>query len=711
MDLISTLNENQKEAVLTTEGPIMVMAGAGSGKTGVLTRKIAYLIEEKNVSPYKILSLTFTNKAAREMKERVKKFTGLDTNSMWISTFHSFCARFLRIEIECLEHYTSRFQIIDEEDSEKIIRESLKALNYDPKVYKPKQLKSLISDEKNGEIIKLHDLQLQKVFHEVSDYYNKHLENNNLLDFDDLILKTLEVLKEHSEVREKYQFKFEYILVDEFQDTNALQYEIVHILAQKNNNIFIVGDEDQSIYSFRGARIENIYKFQKDFDPVKIILLEQNYRSTKPILDIANNVIKHNKERIEKNLYTSNSEGSKPKYYKADGSYNEESYIIDQIKRLLKEGYSYKDFAIIYRSNFLSRSYEEMLRKNGIPYEIYGGISFFCRKEIKDICAYLRLIVDYNDNFSFERVVNEPKRKIGTAMVDKLRAVSIEHNCSLFEAIDYLASQGNSYNSLIDFKFTLIELHEDLYSDKFDLESIIDKILSKTGYAQMLKDQGDDGKDRLDNVYELKSMLTSDDGLVASREEKLKSFLENLALMTDMDDKQASTDKVKLMTYHQSKGLEFNVVFLPAMEEGIFPNTNSMGLDKEEAEERRICYVGITRAREKLFISSCSSRIVFGQRLIHEPSRYIDEMGTSNLDIEGTIVRTIPVEAPKAKVEEKKGVELVDNSIIKIGDNIHHEIYGDGRVVEDNGKIITVAFPANVGIKKLLKNHPTIKKI
>ena len=710
MDLTSTLNENQKEAVLTTEGPIMVMAGAGSGKTGVLTRKIAYLIEEKAVSPFKILALTFTNKAAREMKDRVNKFTGLDTNKMWISTFHSFCARFLRIEIECLSPYTTKFQIIDEEDAEKIVRESLKELNYDPKVYKPKQIHSLISDQKNGEIIKLKDPNIERVFKKVKEVYDKHLEDNNLLDFDDLILLTLKILKENEEVRQKYQFKFEYILVDEFQDTNTLQYEIVHILAQKNNNIFIVGDEDQSIYSFRGAKIENIYKFKSDFDPVKIILLEQNYRSTKPILDIANNVIKHNANRIEKNLFTAESEGVKPKYYKADGSYNEESYIVEQIKTLIKEGYSYKDFAIIYRSNFLSRAYEEMLRKNNIPYEIYGGISFFSRKEIKDVCAYLRLIVDYNDNFSFERVVNEPKRKIGAAMVDKLRVVALDHACSLFEAIDYLASQGNSFNSLIDFKFTLIELHEDLYSDKFDLESIIDKILEKTGYLAMLKEQGDEGKDRLQNVYELKSMLTSDDGSAETREEKLKLFLENLALMTDMDDKVSSTEKVKLMTYHQSKGLEFKVVFLPAMEEGIFPNANSLGFDKEEAEERRICYVGITRAREKLFITSSTSRIVFGQRMIHEPSRYIGEMGMDNLEVLGTIVRIIPVAKETNKVEEKK-VELVDNSSITIGDNIHHEIYGNGRVVEDNGKIISVAFGVEVGIKKLLKNHPTIKKI
>lgn len=712
MDLLENLNENQRDAVLTCDGPIMVMAGAGSGKTGVLTRKIAYLIEEKNVSPYKILALTFTNKAAREMKERVEKFTGLNTNSMWISTFHSFCARFLRLEIECLNTYTSKFQIIDEDDSEKIIRESMKELNIDPKAYKSKVIHGLISDEKNGQVIKLKDIALQSVFNKVKTLYNERLVKDNLLDFDDLILVTLKIVKEHEDILQKYQFKFEYILVDEFQDTNKLQYELVKLLALKNNNIFIVGDEDQSIYSFRGANIENIYSFKQDFDPVKVILLEQNYRSTKPILDVANNVIRHNNERIEKNLYTTNTISYKPKYYKADGSYNEESYIVEQIKKLLNEGYTYKDFAIIYRSNYLSRAYEEMLRKNKIPYEIYGGISFFSRKEIKDICAYLRLIVDHNDNFSFERIVNEPKRKIGNAMVDKLKTEANLHNCSLFEAIDYLASQGNSFNSLIDFKFTIIELHEDLYSQTFELETIIDKILDKTGYKTMLSDLGDEGKDKLDNVYELKSMLTSDDGSANSKEEKLKLFLENLALMTDMDDKDASTDKVKLMTYHQSKGLEFRAVFMPAMENGIFPNANTQGNPKEEAEERRICYVGITRARERLFLTSCGNRIVFGQRMFHEQSPYIEEMGLNNLDIEGTILRTIPVETTKTnKPVEKKSVELVDNSEIKIGDNIHHEIYGDGRVVEDNGKIISVAFSAPTGIKKLLKNHPTIRKI
>ena len=709
MDL-SNLNEAQKEAVLTISGPVMVMAGAGSGKTGVLTRRIAYLIGDNNVSPFKILALTFTNKAAREMKERVEKFTGLNTKQMWISTFHSFCARFLRCEIEVLNTYTSKFQIIDEDDSLKIIRDTLKELNYDPKEYKPNMIQKLISEEKNGIVQKFKDPNFNSIYQKVLKRYTEKLISDNLLDFDDLILLTLKILKEYEDVRNKYQFKFEYILVDEFQDTNSMQYELVKILAEKNLNIFIVGDEDQSIYSFRGAKIENIRKFQSDFQPVKTILLEQNYRSYKSILDIANNVIKNNKDRIVKNLFTTVNCDLKPKYYKADGTYNEEAYIIEQIKRLTKEGYSYKDFAIIYRSNYLSRTYEEMLRKAQIPYEIYGGISFFQRKEIKDICSYLRLLVNHNDNFSFERVVNEPKRKIGTAMVEKLRDEAIKNDCSLFEAIDYLTSQGNSYNSLIDFKFTIIELHEDLYSDTFELDNIIDKILDKTGYKKMLKDLGDEGEDRLENVYELKSMLTSDDGEVATKEEKLNSFLENLALMTDMDNKDSETEKVKLMTYHQAKGLEFKNVFLVAMEEGIFPNNNTLGNPKEEAEERRICYVGITRAMEHLFITTSRVRIVYGHREEHIPSRYIDEMGLSNLDIEGTIVRTIPITNNKPQ-EIKKSVELVDNKEIKMGDNIHHEIYGDGRVVEDNGKIITVAFSAPTGIKKLLKNHPSIKKI
>lgn len=712
-DLCQNLNERQKEAVLTTEGPVMVMAGAGSGKTRVLTRRIAHLILDKNVSPYAILAVTFTNKAAREMKERISSLVSMDSRNMWVSTFHSFCARFLRIEINHLEGYTTKFQIIDDDDSERIIREIMKELNIDSKQFRPQNLQSLISEEKNlGIEQKFRDHQMTDVYKRVFDSYQKKLKHDNLVDFDDLIILTLKILNEFEDVLNKYQRKFEYILVDEFQDTNTPQYELIKLLSLKNRNIFIVGDEDQSIYSFRGAKVENIQLFQKDFDDYKLILLEENYRSTKPILDIANRVIDNNKNRIKKNLFTSNTKDNKPIYYKAESSYDEEMFIVDQIKKLKLEGYEYKDFAIMYRSNFLSRGYEEEFIKYKIPYEIYGGISFFSRKEIKDICAYLRLIVNLNDDFSFERIVNEPKRKIGPAMISKLKDEGIAHNCSLFDSINYLNTSGNGYNSLIDFKFTIIELQEDLNNNEMEFIDIVDKILEKTGYKAMLKESGEEGQDRLDNIMELKSMLKdADEFYEGSRAEKLEQVLQDIALKTDMDDKDENTDAVKLMTYHQSKGLEFKVVFLVAMEEGIFPNMNAFS-DKDREEERRICYVGITRAKEHLFLTSAKARYMFGHKEDHVPSEYISEIGLENLEIGGAIRRTIPV-TPIKTVEQTSKVEqpkLVENDLA-VGDVINHKLFGDGRVVEVKGKIVSIAFAAPVGIKKMLKDHPSIRKV
>ena len=712
-DLLENLNDAQREAVCTTEGPVMVMAGAGSGKTRVLTRRIAHLILDKGVSPYKILAVTFTNKAAREMKERISNLIGQDTRNMWVSTFHSFCSRFLRYEIEHLEGYTTKFQIIDDDDSERIIRDIMKNLNIDSKLYRPSVFQSLISSEKNlGIPNEFREPLMEKMYRNVFDQYQANLKNGNLVDFDDLIILTLKILKEFEDVREKYQAKFEYILVDEFQDTNTPQYELIKILALKNQNIFIVGDEDQSIYSFRGANIENIQSFKRDFsDGLKIILLEENYRSTKPILTAANSVIKNNINRIEKNLYTSNSRDNKPVFYKAESSYDEEMFIVDQIKKLKLDGYQYKDFAIIYRSNFLSRGYEEELIKYKIPYDIYGGISFFSRKEIKDICAYLRLIVNQNDDFSFERIVNEPKRKIGPAMIAKLKEEGMNHKISLFDSIDYLTATGNGYNSLIDFKFTILELAEDLENNEMEFIDIIDKIIEKTGYKAMLLETGDEGKDRLDNIMELKSILKdADEFYEGSRASKLEQVLQDLALKTDLDDKDENVDKVKLMTYHQAKGLEFKVVFMVAMEQGIFPNNNAFA-NKELEEERRICYVGITRAMEHLFITCAVNRYMFGHKEEHLESPYISEIGKENLDIAGTIRRTIPViQTPVEKAPVEKKVEIVENDL-KVGDIINHKLFGDGRVVEVKGKVVSIAFAAPVGIKKMLKDHPSIRKV
>jgi len=708
-EILQGLNQAQREAVITTEGPVMVMAGAGSGKTRVLTRRIAHLILDKNVYPSQILAVTFTNKAAREMKERVSKLINEDTNYMWISTFHSFCARFLRMEIEHIAPYTNKYQIIDDDDSEKIVRDIIKDLGYDIKDYKPKTFLKYISDEKNEVSPKFNDREVEDIFVRVNEIYNKTLVEQNLVDFDDLIILTLRILNECADVREKYQEKFHYILVDEFQDTNYVQYKLIKVLGGKYNNIFVVGDEDQSIYSFRGARVENVQKFRQELENTKLILLEENYRSTKSILNIANKVIKNNPSRIDKNLYTSNEVDNPIKYFTGSSSYEEELFIVDEIKKLKLEGYEYKDFAIMYRSNHLSRSIEETLTKYRLPYEMYGGISFFSRKEIKDICAYLRLIISHDDDFSFERIVNEPKRKIGPAMISKLKDNRNLNNQSLFDSIDSLSASGNGYNSLIDFKFTILELEEDLNNKEEALTNIVDKILDKTGYRKMLKESGEDGEDRLENIKELKSLIKEyeDSFPELDRLELLEEMLQNITLKTDMDNKNEDNDAIKLMTYHQAKGLEFKVVFMMAMEEGIFPNQMAM-FENSLDEERRICYVGITRAKERLYITNAINRYVFGHQEQHLESRFISEIGHDNLERVGLIKRTIPTQTPVKQTEEPKKVVTND---LAVGDVVSHKLFGEGRVVEVKDKIVSIAFAAPVGIKKMLKDHPSISKV
>lgn len=713
MDLTS-LNDKQKEAVLTTEGPVMVMAGAGSGKTRVLTYRIAYLINDFGLYPSHILAVTFTNKAAREMKERVAKLTGEDVSKMWISTFHSFCARFLRIELDDFHGYNNNFTIIDEDDSLKIIREILKRDNKDPKEFKAKTIKGLISDTKNGEVFDIKDPSLKKYFYHIYEEYNNFLKKDNLLDFDDLIKVTYELLKERKEVLKKYRNKFSYIMIDEFQDTNILQYDLMKLLVNEYQNIFIVGDQDQSIYSFRGAKVENIDHFTDDFPLCKTILLEENYRSTNPILKIANNVINNNENRIKKNLFTNNKGDELPVYHRTSSSYDEVMFVKDKIQELCMMGYNYSDFAIIYRNNALSRQFEDIFIRYKLPYVIYGGLSFFERKEVKDIIAYLRVIINNDDDFSFKRIVNEPKRKIGDALLDKLKECALLNNCSLFKAIDHLKTSGIGYQNLLDFKFNIIELFDEyIKDDDKPFEKIIDGILSKTGYKKMLDNMGEEGKDRLENVLEMKTVIQEAyEYYDTSREDVLKQLLSDLSLRTDTDNKEESSQCIKLMTYHQAKGLEYKVVFLPAMERGIFPSYNST-TTLELEEERRICYVGITRAMEKLYITNAASRILYGNHSSNAPSCYINEMGLENLNIISQIKRPINTNinsdlSLSKKQEVKEEVIAIE---INQGDKINHKAFGDGMVVEKNGNIITVAFSAEYGIKKLSANHPSIRKI
>lgn len=713
-DLYSGLNEKQLEAVKTIEGPVMVMAGAGSGKTRVLTHRIAYLTNELGVYPTQILAVTFTNKAAREMKERLMSMCNDDVEKMWVSTFHSMCCRILRAEISHLEGYSSNFTIIDDEDSLKIVKDVTKELNYSVDEIKPKETRNIISAFKNDMLDSIEDEDVQAIY----EAYEKRLKTDNLLDFDDLIIKTLDVFDFFPEVLEKYQHKFSYILVDEFQDTNTKQYRLVKLLAFRHKNIFVVGDQDQSIYSFRGAKIENINKFLRDFVGTKVIMLEENYRSTQSILNIANKVIKNNPNRFDKNLYTNASEGAKPVFYYAESSYAEVMFVLDKIKELKASGYDYKDMALLYRSNYLSRGFEDIFVRYGIPYTIYGGLSFFARKEVKDILAYLRLIINHDDDFSFKRIVNEPKRKIGPALINRLIDEGINTNKSLFKSIDTISKSGQGYSSLIDFKFTILELEEAIENIDMPLEGIIDAIIDKTGYKQMLIDDGEEGRERLNNVLELKSVVKeADEFYDGGRVSKLEQMLSEIALRTDTDKKRENDDVVKLMSFHQSKGLEYKVVFLVAFEEGIFPSSLCFS-EEEYEEERRICYVGITRAREKLFITSAASRNLYGRNISSRPSRYVSEIGDDNLDIYSPRMLNKRNEVVSEKksfvptnVSSVQSVKRESGTSYVAGDKINHKAFGDGVIVSVSGDVLTVAFGEAFGIKKLLASHPSIRKI
>ena len=705
MDL-SGLNSRQREAVTTTEGPVMVMAGAGSGKTKVLTTRISYLISELGIPSENILAVTFTNKAANEMKERISKMLNINTSKMWVSTFHSFAARLLRIEIDNLPPFNKYFNIIDDDDSLKIVKEVIKELG--DISYQAKEMRKLISNSKNFLDFKVDNLAKKNDFQRVLEGYEKKLEEDNLLDFDDLIIKTIELFKNNPNILEKYQRKFQYILVDEFQDTNGLQYILVKMLSAFHKNIFVVGDDFQSIYSFRGAKIENINKFRKEFIDTKLILLEQNYRSTEEILNLANNVIEKNPNQIKKVMFSENSNGAKPKLYNAYTSYDETMFVCDKIKDLLLNGDLYSDIAIMYRANHISRGFEEQLIKYHIPYKIYGGISFFQRAEIKDMIAYLKLLVYSDDDFSFKRVVNNPKKAVGESIINKLTDVARNKDISLFEAINYYEGKGQGYQGLLTFKSQIEAISAQIENVK--LPDLIDIILDETGYKDELQRVEDEDvyQDKYQNIKEFKSILkdaqeSSDD----SNAEKLLSLLSDLALKTNNDNNNDG-NSVILTTYHQAKGLEFKNVFMVATEEGIFPSSNSFS-EADIEEERRICYVGITRAKKRLFITHCDHRRLFGYDQEMWPSRFIDEMDKSLFE-DNNPKRNIPISKPIPAKEAPKDLTKSDVNL-KVGDKINHKIFGDGIIVSKDGLSITVAFKQEFGIKKLKADHPSIRKI
>ena len=643
-DILESLNKEQKEAVVSTEGPLLVIAGAGSGKTRVLTHRIAYLIQEKYVNPYSILAITFTNKAANEMKERISKMLGETmARDMWVGTFHSMCVRILRREIERLG-YSKNFLIYDTQDSKSVVKDCLKELNVDSKDFPEKYILSIIGnakmdleDPEDFEKKQKKDYRMTIVCNVYKKYQQK-LKKDNALDFDDIINLTIELFKKYPEVLEHYQNKFKYVMVDEYQDTNKAQDMLVSMLVEKTKNICVVGDDQQSIYKFRGAKIDNILRFDKRFPNTKVVKLEQNYRSTKSILKIANEVIKNNEGNVEKNLWTENDEGKKPQVNFAANEYDEANYVVAEIKKDRREEYyKYSDFAILYRTNAQSRVFEEVLVREAIPYKVIGGQKFYDRKEIKDIIAYLRLISNTKDNVSLKRIINEPKRGIGAASLDAVEKAANENNLSMFDIIQdvdkYIQTRANK--SLKEFA----ELINKFRGMEEELSALTEIVLKESGYLQALEiEKSEDSKSRIENLGEFINVVSDFENENADK--SLEAFLENLSLTTDLDNSDDNDDKVLLMTLHTAKGLEFPVVFLVGMEEGLFPSKQSLMEEDGLEEERRLCYVGITRAKDIIYLTGASSRKTYGSTSYSTPSRFLNEISKDLY--EGELIVTQP---------------------------------------------------------------------
>ncbi len=689
------LNEQQLEAVKHIDGPCLVMAGAGSGKTKVLTTRIVNLIES-GVKGYNILAITFTNKAAGEMRDRVFNMIG-DVRS-FIGTFHSFGLRVIRENYE-LCGLQNNFNIIDSEDCLSVIKKILKNNNIDPKKFSPYAIRNRISLIKNemmsdAEMDRVWNTQFDKMCVDIYHTYQRILAESNVLDFDDLLVKPVELFRDHADILEKYQDRYQYILIDEYQDTNPVQYKLSKLLANKYKNIFVVGDMNQSIYAFRQADYKNIINFENDYTNCHVIKLEENYRSTNNILNAANCVIKNNVNRKDLKLWSEKGEGVKVKYMRSYDERHEAKQVVDEIKKLLNDGYKRSDIAILYRTNGQSRVFEEEIVANNIPYKVVGSIYFYNRKEIKDLIAYLRLIYNPNDNISLRRIINYPKRGIGDAAVDKLEAYAEGNGCSMFDAL--------STPKEIKFKNLIGELIED--STKMSLTDLIDDIIVK---AEIDKDLTQNAKLedelRLDNLMEFKSVTENFESVEGSVD--LGEFLEEISLVADMSQHREDGDEVTLMTLHGSKGLEFGVVFLVGMEEGIFPHSNALLEEDGLEEERRLCYVGITRAKELLYLTNAKRRMLYGKENNNMPSRFIDEIDKDYIES----INNIPGESYQERIDTRKMYKEGSNEDIQQGDTIEHETLGLGVVIKVDGSLIDVAF--KTGVKKLMKNHKSIKKI
>ena len=699
MNLIDSLNDRQKEAVVNTDGPMLILAGAGSGKTKVLTTKVAYLIEEKNIDPNNILAITFTNKAAKEMKERIFKLEGNSAFYIQISTFHSFGLKILKENCELLG-YEKNFTILDSDDSLSIIKKIMKELNIDANKYNPKAIKNVISNNKN-EIIdpEKYSLYVNTDFDEIAlevyRKYEKSLKINNAVDFDDLLILPLKLFNNNPGVLQKYQEKYKYVFIDEYQDTNEPQYILSKMISAKYKNITVVGDADQAIFTWRGANYKNILNFEKDYKDAKVVLLEENYRSTKTILNAANNVIKNNKVRKEKNLWTQNEEGSKITYYKAFDEKDESNYVVNEIKKLIEKGVNPKDICVLYRANAQSRTVEEAFLTSNISYNIVGYYAFYNRKEIKDLIAYLKLIYNNKDDVSLLRVINYPKRGIGNKAIENLVIKSNVLDKSLYEVID----SGKE----LEFKNMIEEIKKE--ESHLTLTELIDMALDKSGMKKSLEDEKSIEADiRLENLEEFKSIAKAmeiNEGIVS-----LEELLDKLALVSDVSEqKNDNEDKVTLMTMHAVKGLEYDYVFVVGVEEGLFPHSNSLESNDELEEERRLCYVAITRAKKKLYLINARSRILYGKVSSNVPSRFINEISDEYIE---TIGKKEDSNVFKPKIDKNKMMN--EDNDLHPGDMVNHDKYGFGVVVTIDGSIATISFKRD-GLKKLMKNHKSIHKI
>ena len=691
---ILQLNPNQQKAVNHIKGPMLVLAGAGSGKTKVLTNRIANLIEN-GVSPYNILAITFTNKAAKEMKDRVVNLIGDSANNIQISTFHSLGVKILKENYALLE-YERNFNIIDSDDALTIIKKIMKDLNMNKEYYNPREIRNKISSDKNEmmDIDKFSKIEFDHKIVEVYKIYQKKLKQGNSIEFDELLILPKKLFKNYTNILNDYQERYKYILIDEYQDTNEAQYTFSRLLSSKYRNIFVVGDNDQAIYAFRGANYKNILNFEKDYPECETILLEENYRSTKNILNAANSVIKNNRERKDKNLWSNNEEGDKIKYKKVSNEKEEASFVVEEIKTLLSKGVKEEDIAVLYRTNAQSRTIEEEMLKKNIKYRVVGSFYFYNRKEIKDLLCYLRLISNHKDDVSLLRIINTPKRGIGEKTIENLINTAESSNTSIYEAI-------TSGKELV-FKNLIEELTQD--SQSLSLTELVDTILEKSGIkkeltsSKLLEDEI-----RLENLNEFK-------GVTKNYEEEygtanLEEFLEEISLVSDITEHQDSASRVSLMTVHSVKGLEFDYVFIIGMEEGIFPHYNAIndGSNSAIEEERRLCYVAITRAKKKLYITSADTRMLFGNTSRNLPSRFINEIDKEYIEIDGN------------KLLNKIGINIkkkIDKNIeYAVGEHIMHTDFGEGVIISVDKSILTVAFPHPTGIRKLMKGHPSINKL